>query len=43
MIAVSDNNDLTIFNSWENEGFLECIIYCNDSQAIFEYENCRIT
>jgi len=38
MIATLDNKNI-IFNSWENVGFLEYIIYCNDSRAIFEYEN----
>lgn len=35
MIATLDNKN--IFYSWENVGFLEYIIHCNDSQAIFEY------
>ena len=37
MNATLDNNNLTIFNSWENVGFLEYIKYCNDSQAGLEY------
>lgn len=36
MIATLDNKNI-IFYSWENVGFLEYIIHCNDPQVIFEY------